>query len=130
MKFEPALTHELKTITALNNRIYPLTAPETSFDLTKPYLIYGSSEGLRPKGITEGYLNGKSVSAELNVIAPRYADVKSITADVIDLLISMEQREIGSGGPYIQEMTYREPVEMYEPEPNLYRCVIDFEVYF
>lgn len=129
MNFEAALTVELETIAALENRIYPLTAPETSFDLTKPYLVYGSSEGLRTKTLG-GYHSGKSVEGEINVIAPRYADMKSITAAVVDVLVSMEQRVIGTGGPYIQELTYETPVELYEEAPKLYRCLIDFEVYF
>lgn len=130
MNFEAALTIELKTITALNNRVYPLTAPETSFDLTQPYLIYGSSEGLRTKTIGEGYQVGKMVRGELNVIAPRYADMKSITSSVIEKMISFEGRIIATTGPFIQELLYSEPVELYEDAPKLYRCVIDFEVYF
>jgi len=130
MNFEPALAQELKSIAALENRIFPLTAPETSFDLTKPYLIYGSSEGLRTKEISNGYQSGKTVRGELNVIAPRYSEMKSITAEVIDLLVGMELRHIGTNGPFIQELTYEEPVELYEDQPKLYRCVIDFEVYF
>lgn len=129
MSFEGALVVELKTIAALNNRIYPLTAPETSFDLTQPYLIYGSSEGLRTKEMG-GYQTGKTVRGELNVIAPKYADIKSITASVVDKLVSFEGRTIGTGGPFIQEIIYGEPVELYEEAPKLYRCVIDFEVYF
>lgn len=130
MNFEPALAQELKSIAALENRIYPLNAPETSFDLTKPYLIYGSSEGLRTKEIGRGYRTGKSIRGELNVIAPRYSDMKSITGQVIDLMVSMERRKIGTDGPFIQELTYGDPVELYENQPKLYRCVIDFEVYF
>jgi hypothetical protein len=42
----------------------------------------------------------------------------------------MEQRVIGTDGPYIQELTYEQPIELYEQNPNLYRCLIDFEVYF
>lgn len=129
MNFEAALTMELKSIPALNNRVYPLTAPETSFDLTKPYLIYGSSEGLRTKEMG-GYQPGKTVRGELNVIAPKYSDIKSITSSAIDKLVSFEGRTIGTGGPFIQELIYGEPVELYEEAPKLYRCVIDFEVYF
>lgn len=129
MDFEIALAAEMDTIAALNHRIYPLDAPEEQFNLTQPYLIYVSSAGMRTKTIG-GYETGKSVSGELNIIAPRYADVKSITASAIDLLIGMEQRVIGTDGPYIQSLTYEPPVELYEDKPKLYRCVISFEVYF
>jgi hypothetical protein len=128
--FEAALTIELKTITALNNRVYPFTSTEEKFSTATPYLIFKTSEGLRTKSMGEGYQQGKTVVGELNVIAPRYDDMKSVTKSVIDKIVSMEQRSIGTGGPYIQELTYEQPVELYEDKPKLYRCVMDFEVYF
>jgi hypothetical protein len=124
--FEQALEQELKTIAALNNRVYPLYSSE---DIKSPYLIYASSEGLRTKTM-DGYQPGKKVSGELNVIAPRYEQMKMITAQVIELIIGMTGRSIGTSGPFIQELIYDTPVELYEPQPKLYRCVIDFEVYF
>jgi len=128
--FEEALTAELKTIVALNGRVFPLEAPEEPFDLTSPYLIFGSSEGIRTKDLSTGYQAGKSVQGELNVMAPRYADMKSIMNSVIDKIISFQSREIGVDGPFVQEVTYREPVEMFEDKPKLYRSVVEFEVYF
>lgn len=127
--FEAALTIELRAIAALNNRVYPLNAPEEPFDTSTPYLIFRTSEGLRTKDL-DGYQSSKTVSGELNVVAPTYAEMKSITSSVIDTIISFQSRIIGTGGPYIQNITYEEPVEMYEDKPKLYRCVIDFEVYF
>lgn len=129
MNFEAALVQELGVIAALGGRIYPLDAPETPYDLTQPYLIYASSEGLRTKTL-DGYQIGRLVQGEINVIAPRYSDVKSITGAVLDVFVGMEQRVIGTGGPFIQEVIYRQPVELYEDAPKLYRCNIEFEVYF
>ncbi|RKN86744.1 tail completion protein gp17 [Paenibacillus ginsengarvi] len=129
MDFEAALTMELKTIAAFGSRVYPLTAPEATAKNGVPYLIYRSSDGLRTKTL-DGYQSGKAVEGEINVIAARYADMKSLTSKVIDLLVGMEQRAIGNDGPFIQELTYRQPIELYEEQPDLYRCLIDFEVYF
>ena len=129
MNFEAALTQELKTIVALQNRVYPLAAPEATAGNGVPYLIYGSSDGLRTKTL-DGYQSGRLVQGEINIIAARYGDMKSITTYVVELLIGMERRVIGTNGPFIQELTYRQPVELYEQAPNLYRCLIDFEVYF
>lgn len=127
--FEPALVQELKTITALENRIYPLTAPEATASGGVPYLIYSSSEGLRDKTLG-GHLESKEVRAELNIIAKRYSDMKAITKQVIAILLSFEGRQIGSGGPFIDELVYQSPVEIYENQPNLYRCVVEFSAYF
>lgn len=128
--FEAALTQELKTIATLQNRVYPLTSPEANAGQGIPYLIYGSSEGLRDKTIGEGYLSSKEVQAEINVVASRYSDMKAITREVIALLVGMEGRQIGTDGPFIQELTYQAPVEIYESQPGLYRCVVEFSVYF
>ncbi|WP_240702835.1 DUF3168 domain-containing protein [Cohnella luojiensis] len=129
MNFEAALTIELESIPALNNRVYPLAAPEEKFNLTQPYLIFVSSAGLRTRDL-DSYQSGKTVKGELNVIAPRFGDVVTTMTSVIDKLVSMEQRAIGGTGPFIQEIVYRQPVEMYEDKPKLYRSLVEFEVYF
>jgi len=129
MSFEPALVQELKTISALENRIYPLTAPEATASGGVPYLIYASSEGLRDKSLG-GYLKSKEVRAELNIIAKKYSDMKAITKQVIALLITFEGRQIGTDGPFIEELTYQMPVEMYESQPDLHRCIIELSVFF
>ena len=129
MSFEPALVQELKTIPELQNRVYPLFAPEANAEQGVPYLIYASSEGLRDKTLS-GYLESKEVRGELNIIAKRYGDMKAITKKVVALLISFEGRQIGANGPFIEELTYQMPVELYEAQPDLHRCVIEFEVYF
>lgn len=127
MDFEAALTMELKTITDVQNRVYPLNAPEKTIS---PYILYGSSEGVRTNTITDGYLSNRAVQGEINVIAPKYSIMKQITRKVIDLLISMNQRQIGDNGPYINEMVYEAPTELYEHEVDLYRCVISFTTYY
>lgn len=127
--FEQALTQELKSVSVLGGRVYPLFAPEAVKKNGVPYLIYGSSEGLRDKSL-DGYLKSKEVRAELNVIADRYADMKAITKQVIALLLSFEGRQIGAGGPYIEAVEYQMPVEIYESQPDLHRCVIEFSVFY
>ncbi|WP_080833208.1 tail completion protein gp17 [Cohnella massiliensis] len=128
MSFEPALVQELKTITALENRIYPLTAPEATASSGVPYLIYASSEGLRDKTLG-GHLESKEVRAELNIIAKKYSDMKAITKQAVALLVGFEGRAIGTDGPFIQEIIYQSPVEIYENQPDLYRCVVEFSAF-
>lgn len=129
MDFEPALVKELESIAALGNRVYPLDAPEATAGNGVPYLIYGSSEGLRDKALG-GYLESKSVNVELNIIARKYGEMKAITKQVVALLISFEGRQIGTNGPIIRELVYQAPVELYENQPALYRCVVEFTAYF
>lgn len=128
--FEAALRQEIvSAIPELGGRVYPLFAPEAVKKNGVPYLIYGSSEGLRDKAL-DGYLDSKEVRGEINVIADRYADMKAITKKVVALLIGFEGRQIGADGPFIEAVEYQMPVEMYESQPDLHRCVIEFQVYF
>lgn len=127
--FEQALTQELKSVSALGGRVYPLFAPEAVKKNGVPYLIYASSEGLRDKSL-DGYMESKEVRGELNVIADRYADMKAITRQVVALLLSFEGRQIGTDGPLIDELIYMQPIETYESQPELHRCMIEFTVYF
>lgn len=130
MTFEEALVSELKVIPQLQNRIYPLASPEAKAKNGVPYLIYGSSEGVRTKMLGNGYQSGRSVSAEINIMSYRYEELKATTRQAIDVLISMEKRVIGTGGPFIQEVTYEPPRESFEDAPKLYRCLIDCNVYY
>lgn len=129
MTFESALVQELRSIERLEGRIYPLFAPEANKHNGIPYLIYGSSEGLRDKSLN-GYMNSKEVRGELNIIAERYSEMKAITKEVIALLVSFEGRQIGVDGPYISEVSYQMPVEMYENQPDLYRSSIEFSIFY
>lgn len=128
--FEQALREEIvNAIPALGGRVYPLFAPEATKHNGVPYLIYASSEGLRDK-MLGGYLDSKEVRGEINVIAERYADMKAITKQAVALLVGMEGRQIGTDGPHIEEITYQMPVEMYESQPQLHRCVVEFSAHF
>lgn len=128
--FESALRHEIvSAIPALGGRVYPLFAPEANRHSGVPYVIYGSSEGLKDKTLG-GFLSSKEVRAEVNVIAERYSEMKAITKEVITLLVSFEGRQIGVDGPYISEVSYQMPVEMYENQPDLYRSSIEFSVFY
>lgn len=127
--FEEALINELQSITEIGNRVYPSSAPEKVRNESVPYIILISSYGVKTKSL-DGYRDGKRVPVELNVITTRYEQLKSITQKVMHLLENMEGRVIGLDGPFIQELTYLAPVEIYESAPKLHRCLIDFNVFF
>lgn len=129
MNFVESLIKELKTITKLNNHIYPANAPEKVRKEGVPYLILLSSVGVKTKSLN-GYSGGKQVSVELNVVASTYSKMQEISQQVVALLEGMEQRNIGETGPFVQELTYYEPKEFYESAPQLYRCLIDLEVFY
>jgi len=125
--FEEALRTELITIGELNEKVFPLTAPEGT---EAPYLIYVSSRGRYDKSL-EGFQKSKSVSVEINVIHDRASKMRALARQVKALIMGMEKRRIANEGPNIEEIVFEnEGTELYEHEVDLYRCVFDLTFYF
>lgn len=135
MDFEDALTTELVSISGLTDKVFPLVAKGKKktgnpTPIVVPYLIYKSSEGLEEKSLTGYDLDIKRVDCEINIIHKSYDDMKILTRLVLAKVLSFQSRVIGTGGPYIQNVIYENPVELYEEKPDLNRCVINFEFHF
>lgn len=127
MSFEKALRAELITIEELNEKVFPLTAPEGT---EAPYLIYVCSRGQNDKAL-DGFQKSKSVSVEINVIHDRASEMRALARQVKALIMGMEKRRIANEGPFIEEVIFEnEGTELYEPEVDLYRCVYDLTFYF
>lgn len=124
LEFEEALSLELESVKGFKEKVYPAFAPGTPV----PYVVYLSSEGVRVKTL-EGYTEQRRVEVELNIVTKRYREMKDFARMVLDMLISMERRVIGDDGPFIHELTYEKPVEIYEEGPKFYRCLIDIVVH-
>lgn len=131
MTFEEALVTEFETITELNGKVFPLNAQDAEGNpVEAPYLIYVSSEGQYDKCL-DGFLNMKEVSCELNILHKTYKNMKLLSRQVVAKLKSFEGRIIGVDGPMIQELVFEnDSPELYEEQPELYRKVINFRVYF
>lgn len=125
MELEPALIQELLEITELSPKIYPLVAPSGT---KAPYLTFESSFG-RQVNTLGGYKNRKVVDVEFRLIALNYEQLKHLQTAVISKLVSMQLRVIGTDGPYVHELTYESPVELYEPLPKLHRTDIEIKIY-
>ncbi|MDD9266053.1 DUF3168 domain-containing protein [Paenibacillus sp. GCM10023248] len=125
MRFEEALAFEIELIPALANKVFPLVV---SADKTAPYVAYVSNEGVKLKTLT-GYINSKSISAEVSIVAKTYPEMKQLTSLVTESIISFQTRAIGDGTLYVQDVILSEPQEGYDVEPDLYRSTIPFQVY-
>jgi len=127
MTFEAALRTELVTITSLNNKVFPMRAPEGT---EAPYLIYTTTLGDYDKSL-EGWHKSKGVTVELNVIHDRAASVRSLAREVQALVMGFEGKRLATTGPLIDEIIFEgEGVELYEAQVDLYRKVISFKIYF
>ena len=124
MDFEQALRYELSSVGAVTNKVYPLNAPEQAIE---PFIIYTSSEGQREQNLT-GWATMREVDCEIQVVAVTYGDVKSITKDVINKLLSMLNRSIGVDGVFIRDLEYDKSTELFDQDLQQYRSVIDIRV--
>ena len=127
MTFEAALRTELMTITSLNNKVFPMRAPEGT---EAPYLIYTTTLGDYDKSL-EGWHKSKGVTVELNVIHDRASAVRALGREVQELVMGFEGKRLAGTGPLIDEIVFEgEGVELYEAQVDLYRKVISFKAYF
>lgn len=128
MTFEAALRAELITIPDLNDKVFPMRAPEGT---EAPYLIYTTTTGDYDKSL-EGWHKSKGVTVELNVIHNRAASVRSLAAQVMALVMTFEGKQLASTGPLVDEVVFDEGGggELYEAQADLYRKIIGFKVYY
>lgn len=127
MRFEEALAYELGSIQEFANSVFPLVVSEGK---QTPYIAYMSSEGTKLKTLT-GFIDSKSITGELNIVARSYPENKQLTSLILEKLITFQSRVIGDEtGPFIQDINFpEEPKEGYEFETELYRSTIPFQVY-
>ena len=127
LNFEQAITVELKTISGLSTKVFPVNAPEGT---AAPYVTYDSDDQNWEK-VLDGFLTSGPLHCSVDVLHTSYANLKALAALVKAEIASWLMTTIATTGPYIQDVTFDELLpELYEPEVNLYRKIIGFTVYF
>lgn len=124
MDFESALRQELTSITELTNKVFPLTAPETT---SPPFIVYLKND-VNPIQTLSSTLDIIQGHYELNLLHSSYSQLQSVYQKVKSKLIDIQQRVIGTNGPFLQECTILNVVESYENQVKLYRMNIEFKV--
>lgn len=117
MNLEQALRTRLINMPGLEGKVFLLTADEGT---TSPYLIISSSEGERIKTLS-GYLPTKKVPVEFNLICDTYKEMKEKQRMFMDILFSCQSSNM-IGELKIKRLSYESPLEMFEPEIQMYRC--------
>lgn len=126
MNLEKALVFELKQISGLENRIFPLYAME---GIEPPFVIYVSSEGEETKTL-EGYNRTVEAICEIHILGNTYSEMKAFARQVIDKVTSFYGRAIGQEGLFIPSVSYEQPAEVHEKERNYYRTSFDLRIWY
>jgi hypothetical protein len=122
--FGEALRYELIQIEKLTNKVFPIVAPEAT---GKPFLIY-QREDVEFKKTLNGTTNKANAVYNLTLITDIYSEKEAIEDEVKDKLLSFIFRNIGDGGPYVQNVTVRLLQEGYVFENDSLTSKIRLEV--
>lgn len=111
-------------IPELKDEIYPTNAPEGH---TRPFLVYARINTKKVKTL-QGMTNKEYLSYMFSIMATRYGEMKKLTKQVEDLLISLPGQKIGNF--YIEDIDINNVHEVFEYELQVNRGIIDFTIYF
>lgn len=117
VNFEEALIAELKTVSGLSGKIFPLHPPKGE-PAPLAFFLGGGGEEFKAH---DGYTGLVKTNYEINTVAKSYASMAYLGSMVNDKLKSFQSRAIGDGSVYIQNISVDEPDKVYEEQVNLYR---------
>lgn len=122
---EKALRYELNKVNELENRIFPMNAPEGQ---KAPYLVYITSK--KPLKDLDGVTENKECYLILNVLCSSYSQMKDISKKIENIITKFPLRTIGEENLYIQDIDFSDITENYEDKLKLHRGIIPFTVYY
>lgn len=126
MDFEQALRAELITLTNLSNKVYPLFAPEGTIP---PFVVYQKIRTDYVKTM-DGTQTIRDGWYEFDLLATTYSDLQTKYVALVDKLKSFVGRSIGTDGPFIQNVTVENVVELYENQIDWHRMNVEVKFYF
>jgi hypothetical protein len=127
MNFEEALCAELKTISGLEQKVFPQNAEENT---EAPFVVYISSGGEQVQTL-DGYTDLTELSFEVNVVAKSYEQLKSFVQAISNKIQSFFGRTIGgSNGIYIKSVSFTEPNEDFQENQSYHKSTFNVRVRF
>ena len=122
---EKALRYELNKVSELENKIFPMNAPEGK---KPPYLVYITRK--KPLKDLDGVTEDRECYLILNILCSSYLEMKDITKKIEDIIIKFPLKSIGKENLYIQDIDITDISESYEEQLKLHRGIITFTVYY
>ncbi len=112
--FESDLRNKLITISGIDNKVYPLQAPEGTI---APYIAYTSSD-IDEIQTHSGFTGTGWVSCEIDIVALTYSQLKELSKSVRNKLKEFDNLIIDTPQP-----------ELYENEVGWYRKIINIKAF-
>ncbi len=130
MNFEEALEKELKAIPELENKIFPVVAPDY---VLAPYLVY-KKESLKFVKTLSGVIPNKAEGIyKLAILSDDYPELQTISFGVRNALFGFLQRKIGDEetGPFVENVSVEFLGDGYVLSEDLYRsdmqCTVKYK---
>lgn len=117
MTFDKALRLKLKEIKELNNKVYPVIAPE---GVRPPFLVYRKSRSKLSKDLS-GIINDIESTYELVLIADDYSNLDLISELLKRKLTGLLFKRLSETGPRIENLDLEELGQEYIYQPNAYK---------
>lgn len=114
MTFDEGLKNALKSIEGLENKVYPIVAPEV---VKPPFLVYRRSRGTYLKDLS-GIKNEVDASYELILIANDYSQTQSYSEKIKDKLLSSLFGRVSEQGPILDDLDIEFTGEEYNYQTN------------
>lgn len=121
---EKQLVIKLCEVAGLNNRVFPLVTKQNQ---EVPYVVYDRIQTSRERTLS-GYAGLIETYYQLDIYEKSYTNLKSITADVIAKLKTLEGSTLGSF--YIQSAVIENEYEAVEDDKDQkwYRTTIELKL--
>ncbi|UWG96783.1 hypothetical protein LPY66_18180 [Dehalobacter sp. DCM] len=120
MDFEQGLKTELSSITGLDNKVFEIAAPKGT---SVPYLIYTLGAIERVKTL-DGYAGLVHAQYQVDVFHTEVSSLRTLKKAVTDKLETLDFRQIGGSGPYIQQSEITDDGKVFEDQVNFYKGTI------
>lgn len=120
MTFEKALTEELEAISGLYDKTSPIIAPKKD----PPFIVYRKAN-IKIKKTLGGPTRKAEALYELAVVAKTYNQLQDVSDAVEAKIWSFLHRQIGTGGPLIENVTLEYTGDEYVEDvlgKDLYQC--------
>lgn len=126
MEFEQALRTELASISGLNNKVFPVVAPDGT---VPPFLVYYKASGGLIKTLS-GTTKMRNGMYEIDILAKTYADLQTTFNAVKAKCLSFAGRTVGTSDILVQDVTIENFIELFEGEVKWYRINFELRFYF
>lgn len=126
MEFEQALTSELRSISGLSNKVFPIAAPDGS---VPPFVVYYKATGGMVKTLS-GTTKMRNGMYEIDILAKTYAELQTLFQAVKAKVLSFAGRTVGGSNILMQDVTIENFIELYEGEVKWYRINFELRFYF